>query len=44
MTHEDQSTVFDELVQLLADHGFDGMAEASLLIAEVGRRSEADED
>ena len=27
MTHEDQSTRFEELLQLLSDHGFDGMAE-----------------
>ena len=28
MTHESQSTRFEELLQLLSDHGFDGMAEA----------------
>jgi putative transposase len=28
MTHDDQSTRFDELLQLLSEHGFDGMAEA----------------
>lgn len=28
MTHEDQSTRFEELLQLLSEHGFDGMAEA----------------
>jgi transposase-like protein len=28
MTHEDQSTRFEELLQLLTDHGFDGMVEA----------------
>ena len=28
MTHDDQSTRFEELVQLLSDHGFDGMSEA----------------
>lgn len=28
MTHEDQSTRFEELLQLLSDHGFEGMAEA----------------
>ena len=28
MTHQDQSTGLDEVVQLLADHGFAGMAEA----------------
>ncbi len=28
MTHESQSTRFEELLQLLSDHGFDGMGEA----------------
>ncbi len=28
MTHDDQSTPFEELLQLLSSHGFDGMAEA----------------
>lgn len=28
MTHEDQSTCFEEVFQLLSDHGFGGMAEA----------------
>ena len=28
MTHPNQSTAWDELVQMLADHGFDGMREA----------------
>jgi len=28
MTHEDQSTRFEDLLQLLSEHGFDGMAEA----------------
>ena len=28
MTHDDQSTRFEELLQLLSEHGFDGMAEA----------------
>lgn len=28
MTHDDQSTPFEELLQLLSNHGFDGMAEA----------------
>ncbi len=28
MTHEDQSTAFDELLQLLSNQGFAGMAEA----------------
>lgn len=28
MTHDDQSTRFEELVQLLSEDGFDGMAEA----------------
>ena len=28
MTHEEQSTRFEELLQLLSEHGFEGMAEA----------------
>ncbi len=28
MPHEHQSTRFEELLQLLSEHGFDGMAEA----------------
>jgi hypothetical protein len=28
MTHEEQSTAFDTMIQLLADEGFEGMAEA----------------
>jgi len=28
MTHQEQSTAFDDVIQLLAEHGFDGMAEA----------------
>lgn len=28
MAHDDQSTCFSELLQLLGEHGFDGMAEA----------------
>lgn len=28
MAHDDQSTRFEELLQLLSEHGFDGMAEA----------------
>jgi len=28
MTHEDQSTHFEEIFQLLSEHGFEGMAEA----------------
>jgi len=28
MTHEDQSTCFEELLQLLSEYGFDGMGEA----------------
>jgi transposase-like protein len=32
MTHQDQSTAFEDVVQLLADHGFDGMAEAITIL------------
>lgn len=32
MTHQDQSTAFDEVIQLLAEHGFDGMAEAITIL------------
>ena len=32
MTHQDQSTAFDEVIQLLADHGFEGMAEAITIL------------
>ena len=36
MTHEGQSTAFDAMIQLLADEGFDGMAEAiTILINEA---------
>ena len=28
MTHQDQSNARDEVVHLLAEHGFDGMAQA----------------
>lgn len=44
MTHQDQSNAFDELVQLLAEHGFEGMAEAITILmneAMLLERSEA---
>ena len=28
MTHPDRSTALDDVIQLLAEHGFDGMTEA----------------
>ena len=43
MTHHDQSTAFNELVQLLAEHGFDGMAEAiTILMNEAMELERAD--
>jgi putative transposase len=36
MTHHDQTTAFDEVTELLAEHGFDGMARAiGVLLDEV---------
>jgi transposase-like protein len=36
MTHHDQTTAFDEIMELLAEHGFDGMAQAiGVLLNEV---------
>ena len=36
MTHQDQATAFDEITELLAEHGFDGMARAvAVLLNEV---------
>jgi putative transposase len=36
MTHHDQSTAFDQITELLAEHGFDGMARAvGVLLNEV---------
>ena len=43
MTHDDQSTRFDELLQLLGEHGFDGMAEAiEILLNEAMKLQRAD--
>ena len=43
MTHEDQSTVFTELLQLLTDHGFDGMSEAiEILLNEAMKLERSD--
>ena len=36
MTHQDQITAFDEIIELLAEHGLDGMAQAvGVLLNEV---------
>ena len=36
MTHHDQTTAFDEIAELLAEHGFDGLAQAvGVLLNEV---------
>lgn len=40
MTHNDQSTCFDELFQLLSEHGFDGMAEAIEILMNEAMRLE----
>ena len=43
MTHEDQSTRFEELLQLLSEHGFDGMTEAiEILMNEAMKLERAD--
>lgn len=43
MPHDDQSNLFDEVLQLLSEHGFDGMAEAiEILINEAMKLERAD--
>jgi putative transposase len=43
MAHDDQSTRFEELLQLLSEHGFDGMAEAiEILLNEAMKLQRAD--
>ena len=43
MTHEDKSIRFDELLQLLSENGFDGMAEAiEILMNEAMKLERAD--
>jgi transposase-like protein len=43
MTHDDQSTRFEELLQLMCEHGFDGMAEAiEILINEAMKLERAE--
>jgi transposase-like protein len=43
MTHEDQSTRFEELLQLLSEHGFDGMSDAiEILMNEAMKLERAD--
>lgn len=43
MTHEDQSTVFSELLQLLTEHGFDGMSEAMEILLNEAMKLERSE-
>ena len=43
MTHQDQSTALEGLVQLLADHGFDGMAEAITILMNEAMKLERTE-
>jgi len=40
MTHEGQSTAFDAMIQLLADEGFDGMAEAITILVNEAMKLE----
>ncbi len=40
MTHEDQSTRFEELLQLLSEQGFDGMAEAIEILMNAAMKLE----
>ena len=43
MTHEDYSTCFEEVLQVLCEHGFDGMAEAiEILMNEAMKLERAD--
>ena len=43
MAHDDHSTGFEELLQLLSEHGFDGMAEAiEILMNEAMKLQRAD--
>ncbi len=43
MAHDDHSTCFEELLQLLSEHGFDGMAEAiEILMNEAMKLQRAD--
>ena len=43
MTHQEQSTPFHELVQLLAEHGFDGMAQAIEILMNEAMKLERNE-
>ena len=42
MTHQNQSTAFDGVVQLLAEHGFDGMAEAIVILMNEAMKLQRD--
>jgi len=43
VTHQEQSTALDDVIQLLADHGFDGMAEAITVLMNEAMRLERTE-
>ncbi len=43
MTHEDQSTRFEDLLQLLSEHGFEGMAEAIEILMNEAMKLERSE-
>ena len=40
MAHDGQSTAFDEMIQLLADEGFEGMAEAITILVNEAMKLE----
>ena len=43
MTHEGQSTAFEAMIQLLADEGFEGMAEAITILVNEAMKLERSE-
>jgi putative transposase len=43
VTHQEQSTAFDHVIQLLAEHGFDGMAEAITVLMNEAMKLERTE-
>ena len=43
MTHDGQSTAFDTMIQLLADEGFEGMAEAITILVNEAMKLERSE-
>ena len=43
MTHDEQCTAFDSMIQLLADEGFEGMAEAIAILVNEAMKIERSE-